>query len=529
MRASKGPVSADREAAGSRRVCLAAGAVCLSLLAGSWSACTSVASHSDDDTAAGLEQRLRADIGFLADDKLEGRGTPSRGLDLAALYLASQLSAAGVPPAAGESYLQRYSLGEYTPAEADVTVRVNGRLIAPGDYVLWNVAYDPGRGPISLPMVYAGDGIVAEDKGVDDLSALDLAGKAVVAKKGAPWPLEAAEVFGADRAMGKLIGATVRGAGMLVYLSDELDDPSREGQGDEAEAQFFHEMKNAGVCFLREPAVKHASALNPVLVLRPGVFAQAMGKGIDQLEPGPLEAGVEVLIQAKIREGAAANVLGKIEGTDPALRDEWVVLSAHYDHIGQHEVPAGNDGIWNGADDNASGTAAVLELARRLARNPGKRSVLVFFTSGEDRGILGSAYYAAQPPVPMDRVAAQINLDMIGRSEGKVQVIADGSPALYEQAVRIGQSHAIEVIPDQQPTWRIVYLTDAYHFARAGVPYAFFFTGTHPDYHQPSDTADKIRYEELTRIVGIAADLTRTYADGGPRPPFERPRWFVTP
>jgi hypothetical protein len=522
MRASERPASADPQAAVRRRIRLATGAACLALLAVSSGACTNAASHSED-SAAGLEQRLRADIGFLADDQLEGRGTPSRGLDLAALYLASQLSAAGVPPAAGESYLQRYSLGEYTPAESEVTVRVNGRLIAPADYVLWNVAYDPGRGPISLPMVYAGDGIVAEDKGVDDLSALDLTGKAVVAKKGAPWPLEAAEVFGADRAMGKLIGATVRGAGMLVYLSDELD------QGDEAEAHFFHEMKNAGVCFLREPAVKHASALNPVLVLRPGVFAQAMGKGVDELEPGPLGAGVEVLIQAKIRDGAAANVLGKIEGADPALRDEWVVLSAHYDHIGRHEVPAGNDGVWNGADDNASGTAAVLELARRLARNPGKRSVLFFFTSGEDRGILGSAFYAAQPVVPMDRVAAQINLDMIGRSDGKVQVIADGSPALYEQAVRLGQSHAIEVIPDQQPTWRIVYLTDAYHFARAGVPYAFFFTGTHPDYHQPSDTADKIRYEELTRIVGIAADLTRAYADGAPRLPFERPRWFVTP
>lgn len=521
MRACKRPAAADREPLACCRVSLTAGMIGLGLLVGSSSGCAGVASLPED--TAGLEQRLRADIGFLADDQLQGRGTPSRGLDLAALYLASQLGAAGVPPAVSGSYLQRYSLGEYTPAEADVTVRVNGRLIAPGDYVFWNVAYDPARGAISLPMEYAGDGVVAEDKGVDALSPLDLEGKAVVAKKGAPWPLKASEVFGADRAMGKLIGATVRGAGMLVYLSDELD------QGDEAEAHFFHEMKNAGVCFLREPAVKHASALNPVLVIRPGVFAQAIGKGIERLEPGPLGATVEVSMQAKVREGKAANVLGKIEGTDPALRDEWVVLSAHYDHIGQHDVPAGQDGIWNGADDNASGTAAVLELARRLARNPGKRSVLFFFTSGEDRGILGSAYYAAQPLVPMDRVAAQINLDMIGRSQGKVQVIADGSPAFYEEAARIGKSHGIEVIPDQQPTWRVVYLTDAYHFARAGVPYTFFFTGTHPDYHQPSDTADKIRYEGLAKIVGIAADLTRVYADGGARPPFERPRWFVTP
>ncbi len=501
---------------------LLAAAIAAGVAALAGSGCTSSASRPNE-AAVGVEQRLRADIGFLADDQLEGRGTPSRGLDLAALYLAAQLEAAGVPPAVPGSYLQPYSLGEYTPAEADVTVHINGKLVAPSDYVFWNVAYDPGRGPLSLPLVYAGNGIVAEDKNVDDLSALDLHGKAAVAKKGAPWELKPDDVFGPDRAMGKLIGATVRGAGMLVYLSDELD------RSEEAESQFLREMKSAGVCFLREPKVKHVSGLNPMLAIRPAVFAKAVGQDLDKLEPGPLDATIEVDIKAEVRDGKAANVLGKIEGTDPALRDEWVVLSAHYDHIGSHELPAGQDGIWNGADDNASGTAGVLELARRLARNPGKRSVLFFFTSGEDRGILGSAYYAAEPVVPMDQVAVQINLDMIGRSQGNVQAIADASSALYDQTVRVGQSHGIEVIPDQQPSWRLVYLTDAYHFARANVPYVFFFTGTHPDYHQPSDTADKIHYEELARIVDTAAELTRSYADGAPRLEFDRPPWFVTP
>ncbi len=522
MHVSKLRRAADRQAGALQRAYLAAQMICLGLLVAGGSSCASEASLPEEKSA-GLDNRLRADIGFLADDQLEGRGTPSRGLDMAALYLATQLEAAGVAPAVSGSYLQTYSLGEYTPADSKVTVRINGKPIAAADYVFWNVAYDPARGSLSLPMVYAGNGIVAEDKNVDDLKALDLAGKAVVAKKGAPWPLEPAGVFGPDRAMGKLIGATVRGADMLVYLSDELD------QGDEAEAHFFHEMKDAGVCFLRDPKVTHASALNPVLVIRPGAFAQAVGKGVEQLELGPLAAKVEVAIEADIHEGAASNVLGKIEGTDPALRDEWVALTAHYDHIGKHDVPAGEDGIWNGADDDASGTAAVLELARRLARNPGKRSVLVFFTSGEDRGILGSADYAAQPVVPMEQVAVQLNLDMIGRSQGNVQVISDASPALFDQAVRTGKSHGIEVIPDQQPTWRLVYLTDAYHFARANVPYAFFFTGTHPDYHQPSDTADKIAYDDLGRIVETAADMARWYADGAARPGFERPQWFVTP
>jgi hypothetical protein len=495
------------------------------LLTNSYACAPAEAPQSAAPSTGNLEERLKADIGFLSADALEGRGTPSRGLEVAALYLESELRGMGVPPAQVDSYQQRYALGEYNPPEAKVTVKLNGQTLNASDYVLWNVGYDPEKGPLKLPLVFAGNGIVSEDKNVDELSALDLdlKGKAAVVNKGATWPLVPTEVFGPDRAMGKLIGATVRGANMLVYLSNELDE------GDEAEAHFLHEMKHAGVCFVRDPKVAHASALNPVLVLKPAAFAKATGKGIDTLKPGPLGNEIEVNIVAQVRAGTAANIAGKIEGTDPKLKEEWIVLVAHYDHIGMHEVPAGQDGIWNGADDNASGTAAVLELARRFSRNPGKRSVLILFTSGEDRGILGSAYYAAAPLVPMDKVVLLLNPDMIGRSPDKVQVVTDASPALYDEAVKTAKSHGIEAIPDQQPTWRLVYLTDAYHFARAGIPYAFFFTGTHPDYHQPSDTADKIHYKQLASIVEMTADMARTYADGAAPAAFTKPKWFVTP
>jgi Zn-dependent M28 family amino/carboxypeptidase len=206
-----------------------------------------------------------------------------------------------------------------------------------------------------------------------------------------------------------------------------------------------------------------------------------------------------------------------------------VVLSAHYDHVGAHQVPPGQDGIWNGADDNASGTAAVLELARELAARPGKRSVLVFFTSGEDRGIFGSAVYGDEPVVPMKQVAVQLNLDMIGRSDGSVQAIAPIAPQLFDEAVSVGRRHGVRAVPDQQPAWRVLYLTDNYHFARMGVPGIFFFTGVHADYHQPTDTADKINYHGMARIVRLAAEMARGYADGRKRPAFVRPKWFLTP
>jgi hypothetical protein len=361
-----------------------------------------------------------------------------------------------------------------------------------------------------LPLVEVGYGIVAEERNVDDLSAHDLRGKAAVARKGAPWPLDPKAVFGPDRAVGKGMAATVRGAELLVYLTEELDN------GSDAEAALLHEMKVVPVGFLR-PALPHVSALGPSLALKPTAC------------PDGARGKIEISIQAPIREGQASNVLGKVEGTDPALRSEWVVLSAHYDHLGAHPAPPGQDGIFNGADDNASGTAAVLELARQVARRPGRRSLLVLLVSGEERGILGSAYYAANPVVPMKHVVAQINFDMIGRFQGRVEAIAQVSPALLEHSVRAGKHLGVEVVADQQPTWRLLYLTDTYHFARAGVPCIHFFTAFHADYHQPSDTADKIRYAEMARIVAVADEMARSYLNGEPRPAFQRPKWFLTP
>jgi hypothetical protein len=479
------------------------------------------------DTAAatlpGTARRLEGDVRFLASDLLEGRGTPSRGLDTAAEYLAARLSGTGVAPAAGGSYQQWYTVAEYRPVQARVTISIDGRPLAPADYIFVNIARDPATGPLDLELVFTGTGVVAEERNTNELSGLDLEKKAAVALKGAPWKPDPAETFGPERAIGKVMAATVRGAELLVYLSPELDT------GAEAEAAFFREMKSAPVAFLREPGVGTPSALNPILALKPSAFEAASGKRLEGLAPGPLGKRIKITIEAPVASGRASNVLGKIAGTDPALASEWIVLSAHYDHLGSHEAKPGEDGIWNGADDNASGSAAVLEIAARLAAAPGKRSTLVFFTSGEDRGIFGSAVYAAHPVVPMNQVIAQVNLDMIGRSDGKVEGIAPAAPGLFSETVELGRARGIEVLADQHPAWRTIYLTDVYHFARFGVPGVEFFTGLHADYHQPGDTADKIHYEPMARIVEIAAALARSYADGKAKPAFTRPAWFLTP
>ena len=480
-----------------------------------------------DFPAGAAFQRLRADLSFLAADALEGRGTPSRGLDVAAQYLEAQLRVAGVRPGLPDGYQQTYRIGEYVPAQARVTVKIAGRVIPPADYVFVNFGRDPAAGPLDAELVNAGFGVVAEEKSVNDLDGLALRGSAVMARKGAGWPLDAGAVFGWDRAVGKTLAATARGAQLLVYASPDLD------KGDQ-EAGFFAQMRNVPVGFVREPGLgpggQAASALNPILVITPKALAAALGTDVEKLARGPLGKRIEIRIDAAVRDGRASNVLGRIEGTNPGLRDQWIVLTAHYDHLGANPAAlAGQDGVWNGADDNASGTVVVLEMARRLAAWRSHRSVLLLFTSGEDRGIFGSAVYSVRPAVPMEKVVLNINVDMVGRSRGQVQAIADGTPALFEYVARIGRDHGIEVVPDQQPSWRVSYLTDCYHFLRAGVPAIEFFTGLHADYHQPSDTADKIRYEEMAKILEIASGLAAHYGEGAAKPAFRRPVWFVTP
>jgi Zn-dependent M28 family amino/carboxypeptidase len=244
----------------------------------------------------------------------------------------------------------------------------------------------------------------------------------------------------------------------------------------------------------------------------------------------PLKGSIEIkAAENSAQEGKASNVVAMLRGRDPALQNEWVVLTAHFDHLGLREVPPGQDGIFNGADDNASGTAAVLEIARRLASaKPPERNVLAVLTSGEEMGLLGSAYYSIHPIVPNDRVVVNINVDMVGRSAGTVYSIAAGCDEMQTKAAEIGKQLGISVLPDPFPSWRLIYFVDSYHFARLNIPYIQFITEFHRDYHQPTDEPDRIRYEDLARIVEVIYGLADFYAQGGPKPVFKRPTWFLT-
>ncbi|HXK62647.1 MAG TPA: M28 family peptidase, partial [Acidobacteriota bacterium] len=451
------------------------------------------------------------------------------------------LRAAGWKPAVDGSYLQPFEVVHFNPQKGTYKISLNGEMLKPEEYRFLPFSLDPAASPFTFDLVFAGHGIFAPEKGVDNFQDVDVSEKAVVSLYGAPWTPDAGAPHAFDRVVGKAVHATVRGADFLVYVTEELDSPPASSP----DLPFLNEMVDAVYAMLPAgKAIEPAMGMGPVLAISRSAFDRTLARatGADyatwqktladnrQFKARPIEAKLEVVLNVNRETGPASNVVAKLEGTDPSLKDEWVLLTAHYDHLGFKQVGPGEDGIWNGADDNASGTAAVLEVARCLAADgPPRRSVLILLTAGEDRGILGSAHYAKTPIIPYDKVAININVDMVGRYQGAITGYTAESDSVFKVAAQVAKTRGMDLSVDPHPEWRMVYFIDSYHFARFDVPFVFFFTSFHEDYHQPSDEVEKIRFRELTQVTDLVAELTRYYAGGAPKPSFKRPAWFLTP
>jgi Zn-dependent M28 family amino/carboxypeptidase len=219
-------------------------------------------------------------------------------------------------------------------------------------------------------------------------------------------------------------------------------------------------------------------------------------------------------------------VAGILEGSDARLKDEYVVFSAHMDHLDVERPAVRGDSINNGADDNASGTTAVLELAEAFARlDPRPRRSMIFVTvSGEERGLWGSSAFTADPPVPMGQMVANVNLDMVGRNwKDSIVVIGRQHSDLGATLARVNAAHrelGMTAIDDLWPEERFFFRSDHYNFARLGVPALFFFNGVHEDYHKVSDEPAKIDAEKASRIVKLAFYLGLEVANAA-----QRPKW----
>ncbi len=433
---------------------------------------------------------LRVRIGALAHDSMRGRATPSPELDKAAHHIARRFEEFGLQPADGDSYLQEYPL-------------TASRAGSPGRQLL--EIDGPGGGTIDASEYVAVPGARGQAAGP----------LAIVSPGGAPPPAGAIAVLlvtpedtrrGLESVRGLLDGGAVAVL-LAIDAPDDYFDSIRRFYERERLSVGMPEELGAPVALVRVEAL-------------PGTLRAALASGG---RTNAWEATVRT--QSDFREERAYNTIGWIEGSDPDLRGEFVVFTAHMDHVGVGR-PVDGDSIYNGADDDASGTAAVIELAQAFAslETPPRRSLVFMTVSGEERGLLGSGWYAENPLFPLGATVANLNIDMIGRNwrDTVVAIGADESTlgTTLAETLRDHPELGLEMIDDPWPEENFYRRSDHYNFARKGVPVLFFFTGTHEDYHGPNDEPDRILYDKTARIARLIFHLGRRVADAD-----ERPEW----
>src|SRR3954451_6684332 len=424
--------------------------------------------------AAVLSSAIRAHMTFLADDMLEGRGTGTRGHEIAARYVAAQFEAMGLDTKLQPVPMRR---AELIANESRVElIRDDGtrKILAAGKDVIMAGDFR-GTADVEAPLVFAGFGVTAPEHHYDDYAKIDARGKIVAVTGGAPPALNAEER--AHYAGTKGENAAAHGAIGIVRLWTAEDETS--GTWDATVRSY----SNIGSFAWLEGDTPH-----PFL---PQLRGTAWIGPLNMALP----PRIHIVNKSTIADLQSPNVIGVLRGTDPVLRDEYVVISAHLDHLGI-SAPVNGDSIYNGAIDNASGVATLIELARMFAASPPRRSILFLACTGEEPGLIGSEYFAQHPPVPRDSLVADINID--GASLWDFDALfargADHS-SLKTDVEASGETIVPDPFPDQAGFVR----SDQYSFVRVGIPSIILGakrSGTaraqaldwvKNRYHQPSD------------------------------------------
>ncbi|MFI5143711.1 MAG: M28 family peptidase [Thermoanaerobaculales bacterium] len=474
-------------------------------------------------TATAVE-RLSYDVHFLASDALEGRFSGSEGAKVAADFIAERFRELGLIPAGdGGDYLQHFSFIASVhpgPGNALAFELPGGRRVAKVEEEFRPLAFS-AAGPATGEVVFAGYGIHASDLGYDEYAGLDVKGKIVLVLRFSPEGDDPDSRFQPYMALRrKASDARSLGATALLVATG----PVGATQTAPVKISFDASFADSGL-----PVIGISTPLAEALFAGHGfTLAELQKRMNERREPASRPLGVQVTLTADVvqEHADARNVLALLPGRDPQVKDEVVVVGAHYDHLGYGGEGSGSlapeqHAIHHGADDNASGTAGMLEIARQLVAHPPGRTVLFASFSGEEEGLLGSAHLVGHLPVPKGSVVAMLNLDMVGRPKA--------GPALTLGGVGTAKEWP-ELIKELNATHHLKLTTnkggfgasDHSSFYAADVPVLFFFTGAHEDYHKPTDTADRLNYPGMAKVVGFAIDVARQVANLAQRPTFEK-------
>jgi peptidase M28-like protein/PDZ domain-containing protein/PA domain-containing protein len=425
---------------------------------------------------------LAESVNALTTPEMEGRRSGTPGGEHASRRLAEWLAATGLRPGGDAgSFLQTFVLETSSRPDPASSLELLGPTGRKLDFGREWIAHGGSRaGEVSGDVVFAGYGADIPEAKYDDYTGVDVRGKIALVLDGAPSQLTDTRVTRLD----KLIAAKRRGAAAVLIAGAELPTPDKTAV----------EVALPSAALTREAADAILAPAGRTTSDATSAMSRARGPA-----PFPTGTRVHLRVEKVVDEVRAANVIGILPGTDPALAAETVVIGAHYDHLGLA------DGVvYPGADDNASGTAVVVGLARAFAAAGGNARTLVFALFGaEELGLIGSRHYVDRPAVPLDRTVAMVNFDMVGRLQGRTLSVGGGDSgnrlrALVSQAAQLeGMTLDLHGSPYGP--------SDHARFYAAGVPVLFFYTGGHSDYHKPSDTADKIDAAGMARIAALGA------------------------
>lgn len=503
------------------------------------------------------EKNLRTHVEYLASAKLEGRRTGEKGATDAANYLAAEFKNTRLKPGFKTSFLQPF------PYVAGVTLGTDNSLrIVPSDPSLeqkmepginWMpLGYSPNADISLTDIVFVNFGVVAPEANYNDYVGIDARDKIVLMYDSTPDAGNPHSAFARFNIHAKANIAKDKGAKAIILIAadndfknDRLSRLSYDRTLGETALPVVGVMRDHGTALIsmdekavveEEEAKKNAAGAQA---------SEALGAPAVATKPVAVASGARSQAKAQIkitlakRTVDAYNVIGILPGTDPQLKNEAIIIGAHYDHLGHGgngSLAANSSDIHHGADDNASGTSAVLELARQFATEKKNKRTLIFMAfGGEEEGLLGSKYYVNSPVWPIEKTVAMINLDMVGRlNENKLTIGGVGTASEWRQIVEsknVGDVKLVAASASAMPgalggsqTFQLALNEDGFgpsdhsSFYSKQVPVLFFFTGTHTDYHKPSDTFEKINYDGLSRITNYVGGIVRS-VDANPTKP----------
>jgi hypothetical protein len=487
-------------------------------------------------------ENIKINMEFLASDELEGRDTATRGEELAALYLKSEMKKYGIGffDEIGDYYQEIALIKTSFDENSTITVLdAEDKKIADLEYLTDFVGSSRTYPPMDTVanLVFAGYGITADEYNYNDYDSVDVTGKFVMVWPGEPVSEDIAYFSGEEdtkySSLFKKISTAKKQGALGIFLVSKRE----EKYGWESIINYA----GKGTLKLRDPEEESGTGNNrlPRIILKSTALEEILNFSkysyhyiVEVTSSGQTIPTFEMQAKIKVKLNfvsdstiTANNVIGYFAGTDPVLKNEIVAIGCHYDHIGKSGA-----GIYNGADDNASGTVATLEVARAVAYNKEfKRSVLFAFHTGEEKGLLGSKFLTTNLKA-IDDIVSYINLDMVGRgpTDSIYNIGADKLSTEFNEIVELANSERAQVVFDYKynapddPN-RYYYRSDHYNYARQMIPVVFFFDDMTEDYHKVTDTAEKINYEKLAKISDLCYNILKITANRDTRPEVDKP------